>query len=91
MRRGFAVLLAACSLALVLATSALAQSYPPPVSPAVEAANGGQDGSAFTGGDLGIAMVAGVVFLGVSVVTLVVARRRAGRFLGEPHHEPRTS
>ena len=83
MRRTLVVLLAACWLTLVLSATAWAQSYPPsgPTSPVVDAASG-QDGTAFSGGDLVVATIAGLVFIGVAVVTLVVARRRADRLVG---------
>ena len=59
-------------------------NHPPPDggSPAVEAATGNQDGTAFTGSDTAVPMVAagGLLVLGAS--TLVVARRRARRLQG---------
>lgn len=83
MRRSLVVLLAACCFTFVLSAAAWAQSYPPSSqgSPAVEAASG-QDGTAFTGGDLAAPMIAGLVFVAVAVVTLVIARRRADRLVG---------
>ena len=83
MRRSFVVLFALCCCTCVLSAAAWAQSYPPTAqsSPAVEAASG-EDGTAFSGGDLVAPMIVGLVFLAVAVVTLVVARRRAARLVG---------
>ena len=86
MRRMILLIVAALCLSLVLASGvAYAQTtYPPPrgASPAVEAASGSQDGTAFTGGEMAptIWMAAGLSALGGA--TLIVARRRARTFLG---------
>jgi LPXTG-motif cell wall-anchored protein len=86
MRRMILLIVGAQCLSFVLGSgAAYAQTtYPPPsgVSPAVEAASGNQDGTAFTGSEMTptIWMAVGLSVLGGA--TLVVARRRARMFLG---------
>jgi len=87
MRRTTLMVLAACILTLMLGSGANAQgqSYPPgsQVSPAVEAAGGSQDGTAFTGGETRFPTMAAGTLLVLGSLTLYVARRRAKMFLGE--------
>ena len=87
MRRTILMLVSACCLSLALGAGvAQAQTtYPPPDSPAVEAATGGQDGqdgTAFTGGDesFPVVLAGGLLILGGAA--LYVARRRARSFVG---------
>jgi len=64
------------------AATALAQtstSYPPSPKPttSVEAAGGGNEPTAFTGGRIGFAVLAIAILLVVGIVASVIARRRS--------------
>ena len=77
----------AAAFVMVSAVTALAQtstSYPPSPSDTTSVAGtgGGNDGTAFTGGRIGFAVVAIVVLVALGVAASVVARRRSARTAG---------
>ena len=82
MKRFAAVLAGAWVTVVVSASTALAAdgNYPPVPGggTSVEGSSGG-NGTAFTGGDVNVAMIAIAVLLAIGVVALLIARRRAAR------------
>ena len=86
MRRTILTVISVCCLSLALGAGvAHAQTtYPPPDDAVVEGASGsgGQDGTAFTGGDEGFPVLLAGGLLIIGGTALFVARRRARSFAG---------